>query len=499
VCHRGLLDLHAGISVTARLEDWWPWAHVRPVTFLALLERHSLRALAALSAGGRQLLLSSSLLLDHCSSGLDQALITYCAREPGRLGEEMREGLQAQLQRACGLLSRLLVSPLEAVPVGALHKTDDQRPEEVEELSAGQREKLAALARRACALLLVIAVNSPGSSEDGASAAAACVALVVQLNKQGDGAPLLQLLPQGSCEALWELGASLEALRERGSALDATCTNVLAPLTLLPTLQRVMDTGGDALVRLTYKSLQPPRELAWAEAVQGLNVEARVGDSSQHGPSGARLGFRLAVPRLVRLVEAKASEGTSSTCSGTGSGSDSDGDGDSDADGGSRTESQPRRGLPPRSRNQTRGDRRAAAQPTRGVTVQGEAAGSEEGQRVAATVARLGRRVWVCARLWLARARHGMLSLKPAQGARADMRARFHELWEAECSGGGGGGGFSLVARSGLQWPQLQEVAAEYLAHVCPVQVKEPVRCLCALCCKAPLALPQLSIHPTSL
>lgn len=120
--NRALLDLHRGASLTPQQKEWRPWAAVRPLTWLALLERHCLLALAVLSGGANNLVAPSSLVFDHLTQPGVADLLTLSLRHTAReAAPERRQALYALLCEACDALARVLTAPEAVRPAGRVH------------------------------------------------------------------------------------------------------------------------------------------------------------------------------------------------------------------------------------------------------------------------------------------------------------------------------------------------------------------------------------------
>lgn len=122
--HRALLEFHAGVSLTARPKDWNPWAAVRPLTFVTLLERHVLLALAVTTHGLHNAVLPTSLVLDHLTQPTLTHMASYVIRHVQQADQRVIWDLHMLLSRVCVLLHGLLAGPRgpEALrPVGRLH------------------------------------------------------------------------------------------------------------------------------------------------------------------------------------------------------------------------------------------------------------------------------------------------------------------------------------------------------------------------------------------
>ncbi len=122
--HRALLEFHAGVSLTARPKEWIPWAAMRPLTFITLLERHVLLALAVTTHGLHNAVLPTSLVLDHLTQPTLTHMMSYVIRHVQQADPRVMWDLHMLLSRVCVLLYGLLAGPHgpEALrPVGQLH------------------------------------------------------------------------------------------------------------------------------------------------------------------------------------------------------------------------------------------------------------------------------------------------------------------------------------------------------------------------------------------
>ncbi|KXZ43819.1 hypothetical protein GPECTOR_80g179 [Gonium pectorale] len=109
-----LLDYHCGRSLTARPREWDPWVGMRPLTFLALLERYTILALCVTTGGLNGLVLPSSLVLDHMTQPGVADLVTYTMRHS-------RSVSQADLAALHRLLCRPQQPGLHYQPAGQAH------------------------------------------------------------------------------------------------------------------------------------------------------------------------------------------------------------------------------------------------------------------------------------------------------------------------------------------------------------------------------------------
>ncbi|KAG2489168.1 hypothetical protein HYH03_012394 [Edaphochlamys debaryana] len=129
-CVKALLDLHRGFSVTPRPSAWCLWEHMAPLTFIALLERKVLLALAVASGGLHGLLLPASLAQDHLSQLGVADLATCAVRHSGHVAPHTLAALADVLAEACALLERLLLEPARLCPADSRHPPAPAPPPE---------------------------------------------------------------------------------------------------------------------------------------------------------------------------------------------------------------------------------------------------------------------------------------------------------------------------------------------------------------------------------
>ncbi|GFR48964.1 hypothetical protein Agub_g10978, partial [Astrephomene gubernaculifera] len=115
---RALLDLASGRSLTAKPREWNPFdprVGMRPLTFLTLLERFSLLALAVTTGGMNNLVVPVSLVLDHMTQPGLAELFTYTMRHVPRVTPASMHALHADLCRVCDVLCDLICNPQRLV------------------------------------------------------------------------------------------------------------------------------------------------------------------------------------------------------------------------------------------------------------------------------------------------------------------------------------------------------------------------------------------------
>ncbi|PNH10429.1 TPR and ankyrin repeat-containing protein 1 [Tetrabaena socialis] len=142
---RALLGFFNGTSLTARPCDWDPWAGMRPLTFLALLERYTILALAVTTGGLNNVLLPTSLVLDHLTQPGVADLMSYTVRHATRVTVVMLSDLQQQLGSVCGVLARMICAPPQhSSRAASTHSGLHQQPAVAASTGAGginQREQ----------------------------------------------------------------------------------------------------------------------------------------------------------------------------------------------------------------------------------------------------------------------------------------------------------------------------------------------------------------------